>query len=658
MNKNLLPAWALMLASFSGISSSAFAQATTSFPYIIDLSQENEGWTKYNYNGDNETWMFFEGMGAGMSSNSKDADDAYISPAFQLEKGKQYKIATKVQLYNDPDVTYHLAITASTSTAKTDLKPIKQIGLNQQGFNVDSLIYSPSETGTYYFAFYNTTEASMTNGAIILSAFGIDEYEGKQTEVGDTIFADDFNGEDKMGQWTVADNNEDNVTWDVIEGINGITYNSDKAGAKNPANDWLFSPAINLTEGQDYLITYSVKRQGAFDPDVLEVSFGDNANTTSMTTALSVDTVNVNAETVTHTIRMSAKQTGNGFIGFHLTTPSVENGQISITSICVKAAEKTTPTKVENFKAVSSHKEKTVTLSWTNPSFDTKGVAINTPLQVKLFDGTQLIKTVDKQEAGKEGAYTFAPDNFQGYATYKAVAVIGENESDTVSTTINLDDVQGETVVLKAFDVDYSTASQWLIQGEKGAWKHDYANVFTFDYRKASKYCSEWLISPQTKMTADRRYFLSYELKTSQDYGNNIEVTIGNDQDSTTQTRVLAAYYGLQQNGFQEYTTNQFTIDTNDYYCIGFHVTNSNYYVNLRNLRICYINDGTIVDAITNLPVVNKDAKVCIYDAAGRMVSQRVNANYETVLSTLRNGFYIVRITDVNGKTSTVKIQK
>ena len=658
MNKNLLPAFALLLAGSFSHSSAALAQSTTVFPYIIDLSQSNEGWSNYNYNADGEAWTFFEGMGAGMSSNSNNADDAYISPAFVLEKGKQYKIAANVQLFSEPSETYHLALTASKSAAKDDLRPIKQLNLSQQGFNVDSLIYTPSETGTYYFGFYNTTEASMTNSAIILSAFGIDVYEGSQTEVGDTIFADNFSGDDKMGKWTVADSNEDGATWGTTEGIEGITYNSDKAGAKNPANDWLYTPAINFTEGQDYLITYTVKRQGAFDPDILEVKLGDQADATAMTTTLSVDTVSVNAETVTRTVRMTGKQTGTGFLGFHIITPSVENGQISLTSISIKTSEKTVPTKVENFKATSSHKEKTVTLTWTNPSFDTKGIAINEPLQVKLFEGSTLIKTVDNQEAGKQGTYTFSPEDFKGYATYKAVAAIGENESDTVSMTINLDDVQGETVVQKAFDVDYETASQWLIQGEKSAWKHDYANVFTFDYRKASKYCSEWLISPQTKMTADRRYVVSYELKTSQDYGNNIEVTIGNDQDSTAQTRVLAAYYGLQQNGFEVYTTDQFTIDTDDYYSIGFHVTNANYYVNIRNIRICYINDGTIVDAITNIPVTDKNDEIRIYDAAGRMVRHIAGSTIDTALTSLGNGLYIIRATNADGKTTTVKIKK
>lgn len=657
MNKTLLHAFALMAAGLAGQSSAALAQSTTPIPYLIDLSQSNEGWSNYNYNNDSETWLFFDGMGAGMASQMQNADDAYVSPAFTLEKGKKYKVAAKVQLFNDVADTYHLAIAVGATGAKDDLKALKQFNFTQTGYNVDSVIYTPTETGVYHFAFYNTTEAAITNGAVILNAFGIDEYTDAPV-VNDTVFADDFKADDRMGQWTTADSNADGVTWGVTDGIGGITYNSDMTGAKNPANDWLFSPAISLTEGQDYLITYTVKRQGAFDADVIQVSLGNNASADAMATQLASDTVSVNAEEVTRTIRMSVKQTGAGYLGFHLVTPSVENGQISLTSICVKATEKTVPTQVKDFKAVSSFKQKTVTLSWTSPSFDTNGVGINEPIAVKLFEDNSLVGTVTDQEAGKPGSYTFSPARFEGYATYKAVAVVGDNESDTVRVTINLDDVQGDTVVMKAFNVDYSTASGWLIQGSKGAWKYDYRDVFTFDYRKGAKYCSEWLISPQTKMTADRRYVLSYELKTSQDYGNNIDVTIGNDQDSTVQTRVLASYYNLKQNGFETYTTNQFTIDTDDYYSIGFHVTSNGYYVNLRNLRICYIQDGTVVDAITGLPVSAQPTTVQVYDAAGRMVTQQTDTTVEKVMTSLAGGLYIVRATDNEGKTVTVKIMK
>lgn len=654
MKKTLLPVVAVIASGLFGTASSAFAQTPTPMPYIVDLSQTNEGWTNFNFNEDNESWMFYEGMGTGMASQMSDADDAFVSPGVVLEKGKTYKIAARVQLFNEVSDRYRLSITVGKSISQDDQTPIKQFEFKQQGINIDSLVYTPDATDTYYFGFYNTTEGDITNGAVILNAFGIDEYTEPATS--DAVLDADLSAVKNLGAWTVADANSDNTTWDVISGIEGITYNSDKSGAL-PANDWIFSPAFNVEAGQDYLVSYSVKRQGAFDPDVLEIGFGNNASADAMT-LISTENINANAETITRTVRLSCTQSGSVHLGFHLATPYAENGQFSLLNVNVKATEKTTPMPVENFKAVSSYKGKTVTLSWNTPTFDTKGIAINDPISVKLYGNDEPITTLNNLKAGEKSTYTFSPATFGGNATYKAVAAMGDNEATAVTVTINLDDVQGDTVLVKAFDVDYATAAEWKTEGTHNAWKHDYQNVFTYDYRQGSQYNDEWLFSPLTELKADRRYVVMYELKTSQDYANNLEVTVGNAQEADAQTRVIASYYGLKQNGFAEYASNQFTLDEDGNYCIGFHVTDNGYYVNLRNLRIGYINENGTVDAINNVPVAANVATIQVYDTTGRCLNRLNNATISEALSTLRGGVYVVRTTDNEGNTQTVKIMK
>lgn len=640
------------------VNSSTPDDGTTPLPYIADLSLSNEGWTNANYNNDSETWMFFEGMGVGMASQMADAADAYFSPAFRLKKDRKYKVAANVQMFNAPTESDHLALAIGEDMSQTGLKQLKQFELKQQGYNVDSVEFSPAADGVYYLAFVNTTEANVSNGAIILSAFGLRDCTDEAKPEGDIVFADDFTADDRMGQWTTNDANNDGTTWGVMDGVDGITYNSDATGTKAPADDWLFSPAFNTTAGQDYLITYTVKRQGSFDPDVVEVHFGNNASVEGMTKLLSTDNIDANAEEITRTVRLTATTAGNAHLGFHIASPYSDNGQLSLTSVSVKTADKSTPAKVENFKATSSHKEKTVTLTWTNPTFDTKGVALNEPLTVKLYENDNEIASVAQQEAGKDGSYTFAPTTFEGYATYKAVAVAGSNESEAVSMTINLDDVQGDVVLVKAFDVDYNKASEWKIVGDSQAWKYDYQNVFTYDYRRGTKVADEWLFSPFVGMMNDRRYVVSVELKTSQDYGNNIAITIGDEQDPEAHQQVLAAYYGLQQNGFAVYETPQFTIADNKPYCIGFHVTNSNYYVNVRNLKVSYINDGTIFNAVDGVHAAAKQGAVSVFDTTGRLVAKHANTTVEGALQQLPKGLYIVTTTDAEGNTATQKVMK
>lgn len=630
----------------------------TAIPYVVNFTESVDGWTNYNYNEDGETWLFFSGMGAGMASQLADADDSFVSPKFYLQKGKRYKVLMNVQMFNTPSEKYHLAMAAGTSMDKDDLKALKQINLEQQGYNVDSLVYTPAESGTYYFAFVNTTEADITNGAVILSAFGIREYLGEDESTEGTVFSDDFTAADRMGQWTVSDANTDGTTWAVVDGVDGITYDSDIAGTKFPADDWLFSPAFNTKDGQDYLVTYTVKRQGAFDPDLLEVHFGNAATAAGMTKKLTTDEIDANAETITRTVRLSCTSTGASHLGFHMVSPYSDNGQFSLTSVTVTAAEKTTPEKVENFNATASKKENTVTLTWTNPTFDTKGVALNEPLTVRLYDEENEIASVENQEAGKNGSYTFTPSASTGYATYRAVALIGSKESEPVSVTINLDDVQGDSVLVRAFDVDYDKAGDWKIQGACRAWKYDYQDVFTYNYRQGTKYCSEWLLSPVVRMYPNVRYVVTYELKTSQDYGNNVEITLGSAQDSTAQTRVIASYPGLRQNGFATYKTAQFNVSEDASYSIGFHVTNSNYYVNVRNLRVYFIQDGNVNVGINGVNAEGVAGETTVYDTMGRRVAKHENATIENALQALPKGIYIVRTTDADGNSSTRKIMK
>ena len=68
-------------------------------------------------------------------------------------------------------------------------------------------------------------------------------------------------------------------------------------------------------------------------------------------------------------------------------------------SIEVKAADKAKPCAVENFEAKPSFQNKNVTFSWTNPVLDTEGVALNKPFSVRLYDGDNLVATVDNQKS-------------------------------------------------------------------------------------------------------------------------------------------------------------------------------------------------------------------------------------------------------------------
>lgn len=167
----------------------------------------------------------------------------------------------------------------------------------------------------------------------------------------------------------------------------------------------------------------------------------------------------------------------------------------------------------------------------------------------------------------------------------------------------------------------------------------------------------EWLISPAVELKANERYVLKYELKTSMTYGNNLFVTIGNGQTKTAQTKTVAEYYGLEQNGFAEYQTDQFTLSEDGNYNIGFHVTNSNYYVSMHNLRIYHVSATTGLEQVENGAAADF-SRVSVYDASGRLVCNKAAASVAEAVEGLADGMYVVKTVGADGKTSTLKVLK
>ena len=477
-----------------------------------------------------------------------------------------------------------------------------------------------------------------------------------QHAASETVFSADLSSATSHDGWTTADANADGNTWAVTEGIAGITYDSDKAELN--ADEWLFTPGFTVTEGNDYLVSFTVRRQAAFDPDQLELWAGCGTTAADMKTRVATVNVEDNAEDRTYTYRITANDiTGDMHLGFHLTSTGAQNGQFSLKSVNAVATAKCVPEAVSELRATLSHKEKTVTLTWTAPSFDTNGIAINEPISVEVAQGNSICATIDGQQPGSKGSYVASKDNFTGIATFSVTAIIGENRSKTAEVTVNLDDLQGDSILVRAFEVNRDNADEWTIEGKGQAWHYDYANIFDYNYRKGATKADEWLISPSVALETGKRYVLAYELKTSRDYGNDFEVTVGEGATAASQVRVVEKYYDLKQNGFAEYTSPQFEVETSGYYNIGFHATASKYYIDMRNLRVYYIKEKGET-AINATSIAAPTVSVSVYDTTGRLIGKAASADAQKVLNTTGHGIYVVRSTSADGKTTSHKVIK
>lgn len=483
-------------------------------------------------------------------------------------------------------------------------------------------------------------------------------------------FTSDFTGDNPAEGWTVVDGNGDGTTWQGDAEKHGVTY--DGSNATGAANDLLLTPAFNLVAGQDYIVSAELSQQSAFDPDKVTFSYGYAATAEGQNPIATADLYADNGNgTMQCHYRFTATETGKGYVGVKVETATA-NGSLTLTSLTVEPVAKAVPNAVSDLSATADAEAGTVTLSWNNPAEDTAGLPISSELTARVYRDGAVVATTEALEPGSPATVTLKPAEMTGTATYEVRAVLGDNESAGTTVSVDLADVKGEEVVVKSFEnVNSDNAADWTIEdlGGTSAWRHDYANVFRFDYKLGQKFDNDWLISPAVALETGKRYVAKYELATSRDYAANVDVTLGDAASHEAQTTVLASYPNLKQNGFAQFATNQFTVPTTGDYYFGFHVFDASYSVTMRNLVIYRLDQTTGIGSTEATVVVSYNpqtawltaaagSEVTVYDLQGRVAARYAAVSEGVSLATLPQGAYVVKVAAPGAKAQSVKILK
>ena len=598
-------------------------------PYEINFKESANGWTPMDNNKDGTTWQSYSGMGVALGMALSSHDDDFISPGFSLESGKQYRLTMLVELSDgSPSPTEQLLLMGGQD--KAAFEKIKELSLVKFGENPDEYIFTPAASGIYYFAFRNLSESF--GATLILCNFAISEVNS-DPDPSKPVLSTDFSGENPLNDWTVLDANTDKVTWAVVGGLSGVTYNSE-----NAANDWLITPALSLTEGWDYLIKYTFAQSGAFEEDKVEIRMGATATAEGLSELLVTELIDLGSGTKSGSYRLSCMQTGNVYLGFHLVAP-VENGSLSLTKVEVVAVEKAIPLSVTDLKVTSDYKAKSVTLKWTNPLLDTTGAPITSSLKATVYENDVLVKTLNDLVAGATAECTYSPAiPFTGNVVYAVKAVIGDIESKAVSASVCLDDVQGDTIPVQTFNLDDKDAfNLWTIIDKNGGKTWTYASWDKCASLSGGVY-DDWLISTAVKLASDKRYVVIYDLRTSRDFPADLDITIGKAKTIEGQTTVLSSHKGLKGDTYVEFTTRQFSVDADGEYYVGLHAGNVDNYLSIKNIRICYIGEKEKPVPVMELPYTQN------FDSAAEMP-----AEWKADGNTGAYGFQVVDVDDYLG---------
>lgn len=175
-----------LLISAGLLSLATLAQAKT-VPYVTDMA--DEGWAIINVNNDDKTWGvetsgftatgYSQGVKYGWHRDNP-ADDWYISPAVTLTAGTEYKVKFWHKIGSSSYAESFALYTSKTNTVEALSAGTLIADFNKDktttAFKKEIYIFTPTESGDYYFGFHAYSDANMmgiylTGFEITLNAF-------------------------------------------------------------------------------------------------------------------------------------------------------------------------------------------------------------------------------------------------------------------------------------------------------------------------------------------------------------------------------------------------------------------------------------------------------------------------------------------------------
>lgn len=238
-----------------------------------------------------------------------------------------------------------------------------------------------------------------------------------------------------FGEFTYEDANKDDntfkLTYSGYDYTRGVLY---EASSSNPADDWLFTPALPMKKGHIYTMTYQYKCKDYAQK--LEWKAGNAAESTAMNVEI-VPTKEYPSQYMyqQETIKITVPSDGNWHLGLHLTSEAAKGNfyidEIEI-SAGVNAKAPTAPQVSEPTFAVSGEKL-TAAFEITLPSVNNSGDTLaGEELTVRVTRGDKEGETDTVTGMPGETVTFVDQDASLERITYTFTCISGDDESPAV----------------------------------------------------------------------------------------------------------------------------------------------------------------------------------------------------------------------------------
>lgn len=452
---------------------------TLPYDMTFDSAEKFATWTTLdNSDTPGVTWAYTASDFAGKPAAHMGVDaksgtcDWLVSPRFELKEGKSYTITMDAASGEGNTMDLMLDYFVGGKEIGKQLS-IDYIGsklpakVGESGEVKNKWILNVTKDDVYQIAFraLGHTPNTTTDAISIYSVQIVENAEGEPDAPAALPYATSFAEEKGAEGWTAMDRSGNvSSTWSWNSwGYQEYGSDWNPVGDQHPcvgfssdwgtnANDYWISPLFKLEPGK----TYVAKAHTAVNRTCLE------AATTSLTMKLGTNKkvqgsfdktlgsieLNTVYDRDPSTFEFTVEKADNYYVAFHISDATGENayGYIFDFSLAEKGSgepEVTVATEAATgFAAAELTAEKSVALTWTNPTKDVDGkdLPADALLTVKVYEGEEVVKVFENQAPGSAGKYTqvYTDETFAGEHNYKVVVVYKDKESEAATTSLTV----------------------------------------------------------------------------------------------------------------------------------------------------------------------------------------------------------------------------
>lgn len=549
------------LAASLLVSASAGAEVTLpyssgSFTTSPTSTTNEDGWSYVDKNADGTYWVSstsekYNGLNPlrmGMP-NLDVSKDWLVSPKFQAEDGKSYKISFAIKTSNTNEIgtlKVYLSQWSPLVNEQSVLMEDEEVitGINNTTYTIKEATIECVEDGAYYFSLYfdgaQTAQIYIADINIVDTSASTEDPEDPETpeEPGEKPVEEGYehttcagvsvpyssgiakNGSYLLEEWTVVDKNADSKTWGAasLTGTsNGLSARYGYSARGVDGDDYLISPAIHMEAGKEYRILWKFKTNS--DTEKIDVYASTSSDPEKILAGKKLWDFEGTQQTVDDkSVVFAPSETADYHITYHAFSEGYKY-YIYIGDFQVME-NKFTPMAVTGLTAERADNEEVkITLNWTLPTKDVFGD--NIP-ENKTFDCVEIYR--DESEAPiatLQGAATTFDDTeatglTPGKHTYSVVVTVaGEKSAATsVGPTAYCGPIQ-PTAVPCTFGMDTENDYKLFttVVGENAS-----QNVaFKYYYKSAYLNCvkdsveDNWLISPPIAIETPGYYRVTFK---------------------------------------------------------------------------------------------------------------------------------------------------